>query len=101
MLFELPPDLPEKSAATIAIHKAYLNKLAMNGISTVADLKKNKRHIMDMIDALSEMESVHQKKKKMRSFLSAIFWVLGKNKFYYKEYLKVKDSYSGADSDSN
>ena len=76
MLFELPPDLPEKSAATIAVHKAYLNKLGINGISTVADLKKNKRHIMDMIDALSEMESVQQKKKKILTYIMITMQIL-------------------------
>jgi hypothetical protein len=78
------------SAATIAIYKAALNKIAKTGYGTRDDLLK---HPKDIIKIIGDEFSTNAKR---RVALSAVFRVLGdvpneKRVLYYDYFQKCKD----------
>lgn len=94
----MPPvvkfDVPEisgkiLSAATIKIYKTYLNKIAQQGYSTVAEVLSNQKAITDFIDAMESKQARY-------GYYSALFYILhntdiSKKVKIYNEFQKMKD----------
>jgi hypothetical protein len=72
--FQIPEIInPDKVLAesTMKLYKTKLNKLAKNNIKSVSDVLNNQKRVIEIAK-----EDAGNNNHKMRTFLSAVFWVL-------------------------